>query len=156
MLSFFAKLLVVLRRLGASRFYKLKSERCTHLHNTVMEAVQCAKQVASQPEIVAIQGGRVDVLSPTEQRIRDFVMGYLSQKPLVPARLYPNIGITGGQISSESAQIQRRTPTQLRRRTPHKNEYQCPYGKRSCGENAIYCAHCNEDYAEFLRMTDEY
>src|SRR5579864_4127256 len=100
MLSFFAKLLVVLRRLGASRFYKLKSERCTHLHNTVMEAVQCAKQVASQPEIVAIQGGRVDVLSPTEQRIRDFVMGYLSQKPLVPARLYPNIGITGGQISS--------------------------------------------------------
>jgi hypothetical protein len=30
--------------------------------------------------------------------------------------------------------------------------YKCPYGSKRCGENATYCARCNQDYEKFLRL----
>ena len=148
MLTFFPKLLDVLRRSKPERFYKPKSERCTHLHGTVVEAVQCSKRFACGPEIVAIKSGFVDVLNPAEQRICDFVTSYLSQTNIGSPHNAPSSGAKCGELFAKWKQV--------RRRTPHKNEYKCPYGKKGCGDNAIYCAQCNEDYAEFLRLTDEH
>jgi hypothetical protein len=138
MVSLCSQLLLELRGLNAGRFCKPKSELCTHLHPTVVEAVQCAKQLACAADIVAIENDHVDVLNLAEQRICDFVSSYLAQKSQPQSE----------QLFSESKQF--------RQPTLYKKQYKCPYGKKRCGNNAIYCRRCNQDYAEFLLKIDEH
>jgi hypothetical protein len=37
----------------------------------------------------------------------------------------------------------------------YKNQYNCPYGNRNCGENAIYCEPCNIRYEQFLWILND-
>lgn len=45
-----------------------------------------------------------------------------------------------------------RTHSEMR---PYRNEYKCPHGNKTCGENAIYCEPCNRRYEEFLWLLND-
>jgi hypothetical protein len=39
--------------------------------------------------------------------------------------------------------------------TPYRNQYNCPYGDKTCGEQASYCWRCNKKYEEFLLLIND-
>lgn len=152
MLLFCSRLLARLRHSNRRRSYKPQSERCVHLHLTVVEAVQCAAELNCELEIVAINHGRVEALSVAEQRVCDFIADYLAlRRNALPHKNQASTLRSDLLTRKSTAQTLQPSPEYKRlQRTAFKNQYRCPYRSKGCGDNANYCSRCNEDYAEFL------
>ena len=54
----------------AQRLYKPARGACTHSHRTVVDAIECARNLHSDLDIVALKNGHAERLDEVEERIR--------------------------------------------------------------------------------------
>lgn len=134
----------------AQTLYRPARGACTHSHSTIVDALQCARSLHPDLELVAVRNGRVEALNELEERIRraGIEVLHVRTKPVpapvpTPAAVPPPAPVP----SPAPAPTSRWQPTM-----PVGNQYKCPYGTTNCGEGAIYCEPCNRRYEEFRLM----
>lgn len=145
------------------RLYKPAHEPCTHSHLTLVDAVECARNQSSALDIVAVQNGRVSRLNETEKEIsRIASTGYgKTEREIFNIQCGESLSnLTDAEREIRYTEWKRFNAFVLHPRTkppikPYKNQYKCPYGRKNCGENAIYCEFCNIRYEQFLLILND-
>jgi hypothetical protein len=149
----------VRQALMAQRLYRPAHGACPHCHPTVVDAIECARNLHSDLEIVALKNGHVERLNEVEERIRSVVSASYdkTEREIFDIRWGESLSRFADAEREifytqrkQSGTLSVRTLRNHAEKTPYKNEYKCPYGNKNCGEKARYCEPCNKRFEEFL------
>ena len=148
----------------AQRLYRPAHGTCPHSHPTVVDAVECARNLHSDLEIVVVKNGHAERLNEVEERIRSVVCagydkiereifdthwgeslsGFTDAEKEILYTRWKQSGTFGPALRPVFSARKQTAET------PYRNQYKCPYGNKDCGENAAYCEPCNNKFEEFL------
>jgi hypothetical protein len=152
----------------AQTLYRPAHGDCTHSHPTIVDALECARSLHSDSELVALKNGRVERLDGVEERIRSAACTLYDQtereifdthwaKSLSGLTVAErDIIYTRWKQSGTFVPVLAPAPRRPSGTTPYRNQYKCPDGDKTCGEKARYCWRCNEKYEKFLLLIDDY
>ncbi len=149
----------------AQTLYRPAHGDCPHSHSTIVDALECARMLHSDSELVALKNGHVEELNAVEERIR-------SAACILYARTEREIFDIRGKALSRFTEAEREiiyarwkqsgtlvlpAPAPLRspETAPYRNQYKCPHRDKNCGEEASYCASCNKAYEKFLLLLND-